>query len=476
MMNNQLNWAKDNFENIETVWEGDLWDRRRLGEQLTNYVDRLNCGAVLALDARWGEGKTWFVRHWAKHLDETQHNVIYLDAFANDYLDDPFLTIAAEISQTFKESKEIDDNEIKDFNAKTASVLISLAAVIPIIAAKAGMHLIGLGGAGEAFKEVYEEGKELYDTASEEIAAKVKERIEKKIENHDVEKQTIYDFKKELAELAGKLDKPLVFIIDELDRCRPDFAIRLIERIKHFFDIPKIVFVLVMDKTQFSKVICHNYGYDESLGEEYLTKFIDFTIELKHAKDSENFELIIKEQLFKIGELKSVDELTELYYCLLYLQLHFKLNSRELIKRINLYALLRTESDSKNLILIIFLMGSIKASNLKNFIKKLSDMLINDLRGDIYVFARKHGLSTWGGGYDEITSSEWYKLILSRELNVVNPLLNIVISAYHNADEIQDIHTKEYYLREGLENFSIINFTHSSEFASDWENYIKRGI
>ena len=57
----------------------------------------------------------------------------------------------------------------------------------------------------------------------------------------------------------------MVFIIDELDRCRPDFAIRLIERIKHFFDISKIVFVLVIDKTQFSKVICHNYGYDEKL-------------------------------------------------------------------------------------------------------------------------------------------------------------------------------------------------------------------
>lgn len=115
MMDNQLNWPKDNFENIETAWEGDLWHRRRLGEQLTSYVDRLNCGAVLALDARWGEGKTWFVRHWAKHLMDTEHNVIYLDAFANDYLEDPFLTIAAEISHTFKESEEIDDDEIKDF-------------------------------------------------------------------------------------------------------------------------------------------------------------------------------------------------------------------------------------------------------------------------------------------------------------------------------------------------------------------------
>ena len=64
---NQLNWQRDNFESIEEAWQGDLWDRQRLGEQLTNYVGRLNCGAVLALDARWGEGKTWFVRHWQKH-------------------------------------------------------------------------------------------------------------------------------------------------------------------------------------------------------------------------------------------------------------------------------------------------------------------------------------------------------------------------------------------------------------------------
>lgn len=44
---NQLNWQRTNLENIETAWEGDLWDRKRLGIQLTNYVDRLQCGAVL---------------------------------------------------------------------------------------------------------------------------------------------------------------------------------------------------------------------------------------------------------------------------------------------------------------------------------------------------------------------------------------------------------------------------------------------
>ena len=277
---NQLNWQRTNLENIETAWEDDLWDRKRLGIQLTNYVDRLQCGAVLALDARWGEGKTWFVRHWQKHLEDENHNVIYLDAFANDYLDDLFLTIAAEISQAFKSSDNIDDADVNSFNEKTASVLISLAAILPVIAAKAGLHWIGLGGAGEALQEVYKDGKDVYDSVSDEITGKLKEHIEKKIENHHLEKETIQDFKKELNQLADKLEKPLVFIIDELDRCRPDFAIRLIERIKHFFDIPKIVFVLVMNKPQLLQSVKSFYGYDSEMNGDYLEKFVDFTVHL----------------------------------------------------------------------------------------------------------------------------------------------------------------------------------------------------
>ena len=277
---NQLNWQRTNLENIEKAWEDDLWDRKRLGIQLTNYVDRLQCGAVLALDARWGEGKTWFVRHWQKHLEDENHNVIYLDAFANDYLDDPFLTIAAEISQAFKSSDNIDDADVNSFNEKTASVLISLAAILPVIAAKAGLHWIGLGGAGEALQEVYKDGKDVYDSVSDEITGKLKEHIEKKIENHHLEKETIQDFKKELNQLADKLEKPLVFIIDELDRCRPDFAIRLIERIKHFFDIPKIVFVLVMNKPQLLQSVKSFYGYDSEMNGDYLEKFVDFTVHL----------------------------------------------------------------------------------------------------------------------------------------------------------------------------------------------------
>ena len=386
----QLNWNRTNLDNIQTAWEGDLWDRKRLGTQLTNYADCLNCGAVLALDARWGEGKTWFVRHWQKHLEDENHDVIYLDAFANDYLDDPFLTIASEISQAFKDSDEISSEDVKEFNSTTASVLISLASILPLIVAKAGLHWIGLGGAGEAIQEVYKEGKDFYDSASEEITAKVKEQIEKKIENHQVEKETVRDFKDELAKLAEKLEKPLVFIIDELDRCRPDFAIRLIERIKHFFDISKIVFVLVIDKTQFSKVICHNYGYDEKLGEEYLDKFVDFMIPLPRISvplfnNKFDHVEILKELLFKVGE--ESDDICLVFYLA---QFNNYFSARQLQKVINQYALLRKPLIETNIFLVLALLLDptkltekiIKTLNVLEGISKQQDMssYVTDLK------------------------------------------------------------------------------------------------
>lgn len=478
MSTDQLNWQKDNFENIETAWEGDLWDRRRLGEQLTNYVDRLQCGAVLALDARWGEGKTWFVRHWAKHLIDTEHNVIYLDAFANDYLDDPFLTIAAEISQAFKDSDEIDASDIEKLNAKTASVLISLAAVIPVIAAKAGMHWIGLGGAGDAVKEVYEQGKEVFDVASDEIAFKVKEQIEKKIENHHIEKQTIQDFKKELTQLASQLEKPLVFIIDELDRCRPDFAIRLIERIKHFFDIPKIVFVLVMDKTQFSKVVCHNYGYDETFREEYLDKFVDFTIKLKNTlNEPDYFERATKDLFIKIlGHKEEEVEKNNLYHeCRAYIQ-ETRFSKRELKNKINQFSLIKLNEHKKDSIILATLFFKDSDDLFKSIyhaIHNYTDLMI------------RIGHSTFTETWYETDRYSRSNLML----NIWNELFSTQYSIVHFIDHIKkkiDIKDsfisspalmhREKELLNLLKQYSLNTLNQSNQFDLKCRQYIESGF
>ena len=474
----QLNWAKDDFENIEEAWDGDLWERERLGIQLTNYVDRLQCGAVLALDARWGEGKTWFVRHWQKHLENENHNVIYLDAFANDYLDDPFLTIAAEISQAFKGSNEIDAEEIEDFNSKTASVLISLASIIPMIAARAGLHMIGLGALGEAAQQTYKEGKELYDLASDQITEKVKEKIEEKINNHHIEKETIQDFKNDLAKLAEKLDKPLVFIIDELDRCRPDFAIRLIERIKHFFDIPKIVFLLVINKPQLLQSVKSYYGYDSELNGDYFEKIIDFTVHLSSEKCEKNYENIIKEQLFRIGELANKDEVNEFYFWVLALQLEKKLNPRELVKKLNQYALLRTNETNKNLILISLMMTPLSVQH--DYIRYF-EIIIKFLSNNLYLnkrdFMKKHNLNlNFDTKFDAITDTTWVRDILKWDYKVEDFFMSSFIHEHHNIERIRDDASwKESKYIEYLSAFSISPLNKTSDFIESWMNYIKTG-
>lgn len=473
----QLNWNRTNLDNIQTAWEGDLWDRKRLGIQLTNYVDRLNCGAVLALDARWGEGKTWFVRHWAKHLSDTKHNVIYLDAFANDYLDDPFLVIASEIAA--KLDRTADKRLVYQFKKAAAVMQQGLLTLAPTLIAS--MISCAITGGIIPFikidsEQIKDKIDDVIDKVTDNIGEKVTEAIQNKIDSYEEEKNSLLAFKNTLSELAESLEKPLVFIIDELDRCRPDFAIRLIERIKHFFDIPKIVFVLVMDKQQFAKVICHNYGYDENLSEEYLSKFIDFSIYLKEAKEVKNFEYILQSHLLRIDELSSFEDKSEFFYWALFLQLEKKYNARELIKKINQYALLRTDDKGKNIILFTLLMKDINTLQFRSFIEKTASNLINSVRVDKYQFARKYSISTWSGSLDDISDSNWYKIIMEKEYAVKDSVIDQILYAYIQADGTSDVSTKEYYLKGIFEKLAIFPFTHSSNFVVDWENYIKTSV
>jgi hypothetical protein len=55
----------------DPAFHGDLFDRVNLAKRLTACIDRLPNGGVIAIDARWGEGKSWFGQHWHKQLKKT---------------------------------------------------------------------------------------------------------------------------------------------------------------------------------------------------------------------------------------------------------------------------------------------------------------------------------------------------------------------------------------------------------------------
>ena len=79
-------------------------------------------------------------------------------------------------------------------------------------------------------------------------------------------------------------EKPVVFFVDELDRCNPHYAVAVLERIKHLFDIPNIIFVLAINKKELCNAIQGFYGSTNINSEEYLRRFIDIEYTLSKPK------------------------------------------------------------------------------------------------------------------------------------------------------------------------------------------------
>ncbi len=466
---NQLNWAKDNFENIETAWAGDLWDRERLGIQLTNYVDRLQCGAVLALDARWGEGKTWFVRHWAKHLTDKEHNVIYLDAFANDYLDDPFLVIASEIAAKLDQTAE-NKPLVHKFKKAAAVMQQGLLTLAPtLIASMISCALTG--GIIPLIKidseKISDKLDEAIDKVTNNIGEKVTEAIQNKIDSYEEEKGSLIAFKETLAQLASNLDKPLVFIIDELDRCRPDFAIRLIERIKHFFDIPKIVFVLVMDKAQFSKAVCHNYGYDETFGEEYLDKFFDSQINLPQIYEEDRFVMVSK-TLQNLGIDVSNDVFEGVDNLITLLGRYHGYTSRQLKKIINNFSLYALDTHIRNIILIMYLFNKERMNQATSSVdayKVIFDFLKSVIDADEYYHSKynEYRKNIAQSGFKK-TDYQLIAHLLENDLKIQGFMELAEILSYPQHYSFDDLKL----LPHGNEQ--------SKQFSYSWSKYVNSGL
>jgi len=259
----------------DTPFQDDLFNRKALAETLTGYINRTKDGCVIGIDAPWGEGKSWFGRNWRAKLNAEGYKTIYLDAFERDYSEDPFTILTAEILDTVSKGTN------KPVKQKLVTAGLKLGKTLLPAAAKITINAIGrlvLGTqdiTGDAAKLVEELDKEAADVAEKYIAARFSES--------EAEKQSVIGFRTALAEFSAAQPKPVIFFIDELDRCRPDFAVRVVERVKHFFDVPNLVFVLLLNRDQLRRAIegVYGHGFD---ADAYLGKFIHLFLALPKSR------------------------------------------------------------------------------------------------------------------------------------------------------------------------------------------------
>ena len=249
-------------------FEADLYGRHILAKRLTGFLSRLPHGAVIAIDSAWGEGKTWFGRRWKAQLENEGYRTGYIDCFARDYLDDPFAMIAGEIIALSKKSKSGAGDKILELGKKIGAALLPVTAKVAVNFL--GHWALGKTGLGDDLMK----NAEALNKATAEGLEKL---VAAKLEEYQKDNETIEAFKTELTKLAAEDDKPLIIFLDELDRCRPDFAVRTIERMKHFFDAPKVVFVLLWNRQQMVAAIEGIYGPNID-ADGYLQKFVQLSL------------------------------------------------------------------------------------------------------------------------------------------------------------------------------------------------------
>jgi hypothetical protein len=261
------------------VPEKDLFGRKQLASGMSHLVETVEDPLVIAFDGPWGSGKTTFLKMWAGELRKNGHPVIFFDAFENDYVEDSFAAMAREIIELAENAKLPDIKTIETIRTSAARLGALLLKSSAKIGLKVAVRAATAGLAGpDDFKSAAKDIEKEAESAADAYMSQLLDKPRK-------QKEIIRQFREALEALPSLLSppkgeerqRPLIFIIDELDRCKPLFALSLLERVKHFMAVPNVHFVLGVHMRQLESSVRYAYGRDIDAA-AYLQKFVNLTI------------------------------------------------------------------------------------------------------------------------------------------------------------------------------------------------------
>lgn len=255
-------------------------NRKPYADVLTEIISTYANGFVLSINNEWGTGKTTFVKMWEQHLINEEFQTVYFNAWENDFDSNPLVAIMAELKTL------INSDNKESFKSVIKKGAILTKSIAPAIL--------------KAIAEKYIDTKAITE-AIENTAKGATEILEEEIKEYTNKKKTIKEFRSELANFINKTDsiKPLVFIIDELDRCRPNYAVEVLEQMKHFFSVEGIVFVLSIDKNHLASSIRGVYGSEHINTDEYLRRFIDLEYSIPQPSTKDFIDYLFEYYSFK---------------------------------------------------------------------------------------------------------------------------------------------------------------------------------
>jgi hypothetical protein len=256
----------------ESPFKNCKLDREKYATVLTNILKNNRDGFVLAIDNEWGTGKSTFIRMWKQYLENENFKTLYFNAWENDFESDPLIAILSDLKTLLPQSGVNYQKLLKTGISLSKSI-------IPIFLKAIAEKHINTNSISESIKAFTEDAFQLFEEEVNEFTKK---------------KEDLLKFREELSKYieSDNSSNPVVYIIDELDRCKPDYAVKVLECVKHFFSVKGIVFVLSIDKKQLGNSIKGYYGSENIDSQNYLRRFIDIEYQLPEPDVKEHINYL----------------------------------------------------------------------------------------------------------------------------------------------------------------------------------------
>ena len=238
------------------------------GAGLSRLTQYGSASGVVLVDGRWGSGKTTFVQMWASSMRNEGRTVLELNAWTGDYADSPFDDIVKQLGRALREQNK----GLRCLVVATIGMTTSLLSWAHGLKALKGLV-------------------EWLDPSATAPLAKVIWALHKVVGVARKRERRMNRLKNRLTAAARyhrrRWRKSVVIVIDELDRCRPDYALRFLETIKHVFEVPYVTFIVAANAEELANAVNGVYGSSFD-GRGYIERFFDIRLPLPMG-DRANF-------------------------------------------------------------------------------------------------------------------------------------------------------------------------------------------
>ena len=241
-------------------WRDDLYKRKEYADQLYNLLKDQEHSIVLALDGAWGSGKSFFLQRWCTDLANAGLLSVYFNAWEDDFIANPLVSMIGQLNSTLADKAKSNPTRWQEI-ASRAKIVFAKAGLA--LGAQCLKHFTGIDLSEVKVEDIETSKEKILNEYTDLIASR--ERL----------RSGITDLASSIFKMTGCC---LVFIVDEIDRCRPTYAIEVIERIKHLFDVPHVAFVIGVDKQQLMQSVKAVYGNIDA--RQYLLRFFDLEFHL----------------------------------------------------------------------------------------------------------------------------------------------------------------------------------------------------